>query len=199
MWGVEKKLKVKKWKQFSSSGNKSHSSELFFACPKSLSSIFSIIFCKASYPILSLLAAVLPHLTTTPLTMLFFFPLKKRYISLKNSETYVENVSYEPVGNRSDAISSYILFQSHLRDPKNPTRYTKPLELPERISGTSHVELNERQQVSSPPLPGKAMFSKISLWFNCCGHFAFIAGRKDFGSGHSLLGIYSYMPTKSND
>jgi len=54
---------------------------------------------------------------------------------------------------------------------KNPTRYTGPLELPEIINGTSPVKSNERRQVSSPPLPGKAMFSKISLWFNCWGHF----------------------------
>jgi len=37
------------------------------------------------------------------------------------------------------------------------------LELPEIINGTSPVKSNERRQVSSPPFPGKVMFSKISF------------------------------------
>jgi len=77
------------------------------------------------------------------------------------------------------------------------------LELPEMINGTSPVKSNERRQVSSPPFPGKVMFSKISFGSIVEGIFHpwRKAGRKDFGSGHSLLRIYSYMqmPTKLND
>ena len=104
MWEVEKNSKLKNENNFSSSGNESHSFELFFACPKSLPSIFSIIFCTGKLFCTLTLAAVLLHLTTTSLTMLFFVPLtgKKRYI-------YVKNILYEPVGNRSDGISSALL------------------------------------------------------------------------------------------